>query len=202
MATSSRVARRAAATTSARCAGWRVALSAACLLACAHAMPSKGVDRVHTLMEPAHPVPAAPRLKNPVAPPGLLTPQKAVLLLPAAFVGLAVAAPDLLARLLLQLICFFGSLIEPFDPLLPQTGLLRTIVTTVKSAKRAWYIKQGLPDPNDTSFMDDDDDDDDDDVDSSAKASAADDDGAGDDDDGDDGDDADEAAAADSEASG
>ena len=137
---------------------------AACLLACSHAMPqaNKGADRVHRLMEPAHPKPAAPRLKNPTAVGHLITPGKALMLMPAALVAMAFAAPDMLARLVLQVICFFGSLIEPFDPLLPEKGLLRTLVTTVKSAKRAWYIKQGLPDPSDTSFMDDDDDDDDD----------------------------------------
>lgn len=141
-------------------------------------MPQFGgpeIDRVHKIMEPAHPKPVAPRLKSPVAPGlRLVTPRNALMVTPAALVALAFAAPDLLARLLLQVVCFFGSLIEPFDPLLPQKGLLRTLVTTVKSAKRAWYIKQGLPDPSDTSFMDDDDDEDDDMPTSSAKAEASD----------------------------
>ena len=137
----------------------------ACAVACARAAPPArgGVDSVHRLMEPAHPVPKAPRLKSPVSPPGLVTARGLVLLMPAALAAMAVGAPDMLARLLLQVICFIGSLIEPLDPLLPQKGLLRTLVTTVKSAKKAWYVKQGLPDPSDTSFMDDDDDDDDDD---------------------------------------
>ena len=44
---------------------------------------------------------------------------------------------------------------------LPDKGPLRTMVKTVKQLKRQWYLKAGLPDPGDTSFMDDDDDEDD-----------------------------------------
>ena len=161
-----------------RHAGARLVI-AACFLASARAMPQFGgpdIDRVHKIMEPSHPVPKAPRLKNPAATGlRLVTPQNVLMVTPAALVALAFAAPDVLARILLQVVCFFGSLIEPFDPLLPQKGLLRTLVTTVKSAKRAWYIKQGLPDPGDTSFMDDDDDDDDDEVETSSSAKADDD---------------------------
>ena len=108
---------------------WRVALLLACFAPCRGMPQASSVDNVHSLMEPALKVPKPPRLKNPVAPGlALLTPGKALMVLPAALVALGVAAPDLLARLLLQVICFFGSLIEPFDPLLPQKGLLRTLV--------------------------------------------------------------------------
>jgi len=132
------------------------------------AAPSPSVDRTHSLMEPAHPVPASPRLRHPYLGgtqlSRLVSPRTAIVLLPATMLAMAFAVPDALAQLLLQVICFFGSLFEPFEPLLPDKGLLRTLVKTVKDAKRAWYTKQGLPDPSDTSFIDDDDDDDDDDV--------------------------------------
>ena len=80
-----------------------------------------GFDAVHRLMEPAHPVPKAPRLKSPYGGGGLvgrvLSPRTALLAVPASMVAMAFTAPDMLAKLLLHIYCFFASLIEPFDPL-------------------------------------------------------------------------------------
>ena len=55
----------------------------------------------------------------------LVTPQRTLIMLPAVWAAMVMLRPDLLARLLLQLICYLGSLFEPFDGLLPQHGLLR-----------------------------------------------------------------------------
>ena len=68
--------------------------------------------------------------------------------------------PDVLASLLLQLVCYVGSLFEPFDSLLPQHGLLRSLVNTVKDAKRAYNVKHGIPSIDDQQFFDEDDDED------------------------------------------
>ena len=87
-----------------------------------------GVDAVHRLMEPAHPVPKAPRLKSPYGGGGLvgrvLSPRTALLAVPASMVAMAFTAPDMLAKLLLHIYCFFASLIEPFDPLVRAAFLL------------------------------------------------------------------------------
>ena len=112
------------------------------------------------LLCPNRQVPKAPRLKVPYANgPALLSPRTAVMLLPAGMVAMAFAAPGLLAKLLLQVICYFGSLIEPFDSLLPENGVLRAMVTTVKDAKRNWHKKMGIPYLEDTGFLDEDDED-------------------------------------------
>lgn len=66
----------------------------------------------------------------------------------------------MLASLLLQLICYVGSLFEPFDSLLPEHGLLRSLVNTVKDAKRAYNVKHGIPSIDDQQFFDEDEDED------------------------------------------
>ena len=114
----------------------RVALAVA-LLRSTSAVPA--VDHVHSLMEPAQPKPRAPRLKSPyggnpadrsalVSLSRLVTPKTTLMVLPAVCVGMAAVCPDVLARLLMHVICFFGSLFEPFDSVLPQHGLLRSLV--------------------------------------------------------------------------
>ena len=122
---------------------------ASCCIACSSAMPQaggSGVDAVHRLMEPAHPVPKAPRLKSPYGGGGLvgrvLSPRTALLAVPASMVAMAFTAPDMLAKLLLHIYCFFASLIEPFDPLVRAAFLLmhttsnRACVCLSLSAKR------------------------------------------------------------------
>ena len=114
----------------------RVALAVA-LLRSTSAVPA--VDHVHSLMEPAQPKPRAPRLKSPyggnpadrsalVSLSRLVTPKTTLMVLPAVCVGMAAVCPDVLARLLMHVICFFGSLFEPFDGVLPQQGVLRSLV--------------------------------------------------------------------------
>ena len=141
------------------------------------------------MMEPSHPVPRAPLLKRPYGQVGqLITARNALLLTPAALGGMAVVCPDVLARLLLQVLCFFGSLIEPFDSLLPQTDPLRALVTTVKQAYRADTIKHGIPSLDDQQFFEDEDEDED----GAAAASSAASDDNDDDDEGDGTDDGDD----------
>ena len=152
-----------------------VALASSALLVAA---APDAVDSVHRLMEPALSGPRAPRLRRPY--PGgsiqgqregvltsigrLVRPQTALVMLPAGAIALALAAPEVLARLLVQLICFIGSLLEPFEMLLPEKGLVRSLVSTVQAAKKAYNVKHGLVTIDDAQFFDDDDDDDDDEL--------------------------------------
>ena len=151
--------------------GFSVAGALMLLVGLASAAPPT-VDSAHSLMEPAQPKPRSPRLKSPyggnfgqdgmiISLSRLVTPKRTLMMLPAVCVGMAAVCPDVLARVLMQLICYFGSLFEPFDGLLPQHGLLRTLVNTVKDAKRAYNVKHGIPSIDDAQFFDDDDDDDD-----------------------------------------
>lgn len=132
------------------------------LAACASGAP---VDSVHSLMEPATVALPVPFVNNPIArKSGLVgamqlvaAPRRAVVLIPAAVGAMALTCPDLLARLLVQLICFVGSLFEPFDTVLPQTGLMRACVTSVQNAKKAYNVKHGLVQIDDQQFFDDED---------------------------------------------
>lgn len=89
----------------------------------------------------------------------LLSPKSLPALLPAVLGGMAVACPDVLARILLQLVCYLGSLLEPFDTVLPEKGLMRSLVTTVQRAKKAYNVKHGLVTIEDGQFFDEEDDD-------------------------------------------
>uniref|UniRef100_A0A7S2G2I5 Uncharacterized protein n=1 Tax=Haptolina brevifila TaxID=156173 RepID=A0A7S2G2I5_9EUKA len=120
------------------------------------------IDSVHSLMEPAPPMPKKPWVRRPVidgkpAARLAISPRNAMLLLPAAVGAMSVACPDLLTRLLVQLICFVGSLFEPFDTVLPQSGLLRTCITTVQQAKKAYNVKHGLVQIDEQQFFDEED---------------------------------------------
>mmetsp|Transcript_39947 Transcript_39947/g.105559 ORF Transcript_39947/g.105559 Transcript_39947/m.105559 type:complete len:190 (+) Transcript_39947:110-679(+) len=122
----------------------------------ASAAPS--VDAVHSLMEAAIERPKLPRLRIPGRGIGaLVTPKNAAVLLPAVLGGMAIAVPDALAGLLVQLICFFGSLFEPFDSVLPERGLLRSMVNTVQRAKKAYNVKHGLVQIDEQQFFDEED---------------------------------------------
>ena len=87
----------------------------------------------------------------------LLSPKRAVIVLPAVLGGMAVACPDVLTALLVQLICYLGSLFEPFDSVLPEKGLLRSLVTTVQRAKKAYNVKYGLVTIDEQQFFDEED---------------------------------------------
>ena len=142
---------------------------------CAAAAAPPSVDSVHGLMERAHPRPRAPRLRNPAGAAasaagraGVLTlvgravtPRRALAVLPAALIGMAIACPDLLAQLLLQVVCFVGSLFEPYETFLPEGSLLLSFAKSVKAMKKAYAVKHGLPSIDDQHFFDDDDDDED-----------------------------------------
>merc|ERR1719271_620859 len=110
---------------------------------------------------------AKPRLRNPLAKAtgvgGALLAAKGQcpLILTAVAAVMAVKFPDALAQVLLELICYLGSFLEPYESMLPEKGLLRAFVTTVKQAKKAYNIKHGLIDIDDQQFFDDEDEDDD-----------------------------------------
>ena len=135
------------------------------LLASCAAAPS--ADKyVH--MEPMPPPPRQPRLHNPIAakPAGVLSavrfvtsPRRAVLVLPMAACVMALACPDVLARMLVQLVCYIGALIEPLEQFLPEKGALRAFVTTVQQAKKAYNVKHGLVSIDEQQFFDDEDED-------------------------------------------
>merc|ERR1719321_1150734 len=75
---------------------------------------------------------------------------------------MAVKFPDHLAKVLLELVCYLGSFLEPYEELLPSKGPLRAMVTTVKQARKAYNIKNGLIDIDDAQFFDEEDEDDED----------------------------------------
>jgi hypothetical protein len=121
------------------------------LASCAEAVP---IDSVHKLMEPAAPMRRSLRLQKPPALRSAIGPASAVVLVPAALGGMAVACPDVLARLLVHMLCYIGSLFEPFDTVLPEKGLLRSLVTTVQQAKKAYNVKHGLVSIDEQQFFD------------------------------------------------
>merc|ERR1719321_2583719 len=75
---------------------------------------------------------------------------------------MAVKFPDHLAKVLLELVCYLGSFLEPYEELLPAKGPLRAMVATVKQARKAYNIKNGLIDIDDAQFFDEEDEDDED----------------------------------------
>jgi len=117
----------------------------------AHGAPH--ADAIHAHMEPAPPKADLPRVSSPVVGDrmrrvGLLaklaSPKSALLMLPAAIAGLALAYPEPMARFFLHVLCFLGSLFEPFDSVLPQKHPLRVFIAQVQDARRAYEVKHGL----------------------------------------------------------
>merc|ERR1740117_2539308 len=112
------------------------------------------IDPVHSMMELPPPKLQRPRVSSPVVGgprlqragllAALLSPSRALLLLPAALMGLAVAFPEPMARFALHVLCFLGSLFEPFDTGLPAKHPLRFFVDQVQHARRAFEVKHGL----------------------------------------------------------
>ena len=145
-------------------------LACALLAAAVVAVPAAptAVDPVHRHMEPPPPKPRTPRLQHPIAsrrrrvggPLAVITRHR-MALLPAVAVGAWVAAPTSISWLLMHLICFLGSLIEPFDHVLPKSGILRGMVRLVQQARTAYEVKHGLvPLHEQKRFFDDEDEDD------------------------------------------
>ena len=127
------------------------------LLLVVPALGGPHVDQVHSLMEPPPPKVERPRVSSPVVAsprlqrPGLAglamqlaSPARTLLLLPAAFVALYACFPEQMARLALHVLCFFGSLFEPFDTVLPPKHPLRFFVRHVQHARRQYEVKHGL----------------------------------------------------------
>ena len=105
-------------------------------------------DPVHRLMEPPPSKTQLPRVSSPVvssmkraglagALGQLVSLRSTLLLLPAALAGLAVVNPELMSRLALHVLCFIGSLFEPFDAVLPAKHPLRFFITQVRVASAA-----------------------------------------------------------------
>mmetsp|Transcript_79583 Transcript_79583/g.131657 ORF Transcript_79583/g.131657 Transcript_79583/m.131657 type:complete len:262 (-) Transcript_79583:49-834(-) len=109
-------------------------------------------------MEPPVPPPDVPQIKKPRVGKNIVTLGSKVLLVSAALGGMSVAFPDLLAQICLQIICFFGSFLEPFESFLPERGPLRALVTTVQKAKKAYNEKHGLMSMDESTFFDSEDD--------------------------------------------
>ena len=135
-------------------------------LICSGVIAAPSVDSVHKLMEPAAPRERKPRIHNPIVgkPAGVMaavqmvaSPKRAIMLLPAVMCTMAVASPDLLTRILVQLMCYLGSLFEPLETFLPEKGVLRALVTTVQQAKKAYNVKHGLVSIDEQQFFDDED---------------------------------------------
>ena len=122
----------------------------ALLVLLAAAQPCVAIDPVHSMMEPPPPKLQRPRVSRPVVGglqrAGILASlsSPSLLLLPAALMGLAVAFPEPMARFALHVLCFLGSLLEPFDTVLPAKHPLRFLVDQVQHARRAFEVKHGL----------------------------------------------------------
>jgi len=128
------------------------------------------VDHVHMQMEPPPPAAHRPKLSNPLgsslpARAGgglgalrlLVSPKRSLALLPAALLAMYMLSPGLLTKLWLHVLCCFGSLIEPFDSVLPPRSVLRPFVTLVQRARRSYEDEHGLTHLREGQFFDDED---------------------------------------------
>merc|ERR1711879_1022658 len=75
--------------------------------------------------------------------------------LPAVVLGMRIACPTVLFKILMHFLCFIGSLFEPFDSVLPERGLVRFLVTTVQDARKAYNVEHGLASDDDQKFFED-----------------------------------------------
>ena len=57
---------------------------------------------------------------------------------------------------MLHIIYCLGSLVEPFDTVLPERSLLRCFIQQVQRARKAFEVKHGLEGIGDMQFFDDD----------------------------------------------
>merc|ERR1712217_986875 len=69
----------------------------------------------------------------------------------------AIVQANMLERLLLHLICFIGSQLEPYDMILPKKSSLKVFIRVVQKAKRDYDVKHGLVSIDDQTFFDEDD---------------------------------------------
>ena len=126
------------------------------------------LDAVHANMEAASKRPKPPRLRSPfgstVKGGGLVgiiarvaSPKRAIALLPAMLLAMAAFFPEQLARLLIHAVCFIGSLLEPYDTMLPEQSPLRFFTKSVQNAKKAYDVKHGLVQIDEQKFFDEDD---------------------------------------------
>ena len=77
----------------------------------------------------------------------LVTRRRLLALLPVAVGTAIVTQPTLMERLLLHIICFIGSLFEPYDSILPKKSFLKFFIRAVQKGKRDYDVKHGLVTP-------------------------------------------------------
>ncbi|KAL1507050.1 hypothetical protein AB1Y20_007912 [Prymnesium parvum] len=131
------------------------------------ALEATAIDAVHKHMEPAPPYPTKPFVRHPlgasaaVRSTGLLAAAARVVrgkglmvLLPVTIGAAVVTNPEMAERVLLHLICFIGSLFEPYDSILPKNSFLKFFIKAVQKAKRDYDVKYGLVSIEDQTFFD------------------------------------------------
>eukprot|EP00310_Coccolithus_braarudii_P007591 CAMPEP_0183360454 /NCGR_PEP_ID=MMETSP0164_2-20130417/55229_1 /TAXON_ID=221442 /ORGANISM="Coccolithus pelagicus ssp braarudi, Strain PLY182g" /LENGTH=185 /DNA_ID=CAMNT_0025534817 /DNA_START=85 /DNA_END=642 /DNA_ORIENTATION=- len=136
------------------------------LALCSCVVASPAVDSAHKYMEPPPSKAKRPVLRNPVTKPSragvgglvasLLTTRRSAAFLPAALMALCFVQPKLMSRLLLHAIFCVGSLLEPFETVLPERSIIRSFVQTMQKARRAYEEKHGLAHIGEQQFFDDD----------------------------------------------
>ena len=126
------------------------------LVLLALACPAASIDAVHKHMEPPPPYPTKPYVRHPLgvtavrgtgllAAAGRLVNRKSMLALVPVAVGAAIVTqPSMMERLLVHLICFIGSLFEPYDSVLDKKSPLKFFIKAVQKAKRDYDVKHGL----------------------------------------------------------
>ena len=132
---------------------------------CSGAVPE--FDNAHVQMEPPPPAIQRPKLSNPLGGPSrragtglsvlqlLVTPKRSLALLPAALLTVYMLSPALATKLWLHMLCCIGSLIEPFDSVLPSQSVLRPFVGLVQRARRSYAEEHGLVQLGESQFFDD-----------------------------------------------
>lgn len=131
--------------------------AAALALLVASLRAAAAIDAVHKYMEAAPPYPSRPYVRNPlglqtaVCGTGLLASARhfvnrkgLIAILPVTLGAAVLTRPSLVTRLLLHIICCIGSLLEPYDSLLPKNSFLKFFIRTVQKAKRDYDLKYGL----------------------------------------------------------
>ena len=70
-------------------------------------------------------------------------------------VAICAASPEFASKLILHIIFCLGSLVEPFDTVLPKRSFLRCFIQQVQRARRAYNVKYGLSELDSKEFLDD-----------------------------------------------
>ncbi|KAL3928653.1 MAG: hypothetical protein SGPRY_002298 [Prymnesium sp.] len=117
------------------------------------------VDAVHKHMEPAPPVPARPYVKNPLGlraafqTSGILALATRRETVVSALIGALIFMPQATrTRLMMHFVYFVGSLLEPYDSLLPKKSFLRVFIMAVQKGKRDYDVSM-----DDQTFFDNED---------------------------------------------